>query len=72
MNARQHHLGLVDERVVRLLVSGHPADREPTVAERKEVARRMHRQGATPARIGERLGLPATAVAAFLARDTRQ
>lgn len=72
MSARQHHLGLVDERVVLLLVSGQPVDREPTVAERKEIARRLHARGAAPAAIAERLGLPAPAVAAFLACEARR
>lgn len=72
MTALLHRPQLVDERLVRHVVSGRRVDRDLTVAERKAVALRMSQLRATPAAIAAQLDVPASAVAAFLACEARE
>lgn len=63
----------VDEHLVLTAVTGPLDDRSLTltVAERKEVARRMHHRGAPAWIIASRLDTTPTAVAAFLGSEAR-
>ncbi|GLZ36238.1 hypothetical protein Lesp02_84250 [Lentzea sp. NBRC 105346] len=72
MAAPLHTNQLVDDRIVRHVVSGRQVHRPLTIAERKAVARRMRQLRAEPVAIGAQLGVTPSAVAAFLATEVHR